>query len=259
MRIAASNPRRPHFCFPNTVLKKAAAVQEEGAFMLGSVLGSNTSLTKLCLCDCRLQDDGVRAMLRQSGSSQSGGTCSLRSLELQRNHIMAHGAIAISAFLAGSPGAHGSQLHPPSRIAHLDLSHNPLGDVGISLLTPGLREAEALRSLILQDCDFGIEGAEAIASCLECMSLELLNVNRNSVADAGACALGLAAQKQCTLRELHATSNCIKERGSLAIAVALKSVTSMRLADLRGNKFPFTSTKIDYMLQSCSRDVQCFY
>lgn len=102
-------------------------------------------------------------------------------------------------------------------------------------------------------------GAEAIASCLECMSLQCLNVNRNSVEDAGACALGLAAQKQCTLRELHVTSNCIKERGSLAIAVALKSVQSMRMVDLRGNSSAFSGTKIEYMLQSCSRDVQCFY
>lgn len=93
--------------------------------------------------------------------------------------------------------------------------------------------------------------------CLQCMSLECLNVNRNSVADAGACALGLAAQKQCTLRELHAASNCINERGSLAITVALKSVPSMRLVDLRGNAS--RASKIESMLQSCSRDVTCFY
>lgn len=91
------------------------------------------------------------------------------------------------------------------------------------------------------------------------MSLVRLNVNRNSVADAGACALGLAAQKQCTLQELHLTHNGIKERGSLAVAVALKSVPSMKLVDLQGNSATFTSTKIDYMLQSCPREVQCLY
>jgi Ran GTPase-activating protein (RanGAP) involved in mRNA processing and transport len=91
------------------------------------------------------------------------------------------------------------------------------------------------------------------------MSLENLNMNRNSIADEGACALGLATQKQCTLRELHVSSNCIKERGSLAIAVALKCVQSMQLVDLRGNKSKFSYTKIEYMLQQCSRNVQCFY
>lgn len=128
-------------------------LQDEGAFMLGRVFASNASLTKLCLSDCKLHDEGVRALLRKPGSA-----CSLRSLELQRNHIMAHGASAVAAFLAGSPRAHSSQVHPPSRIAHLDLSHNPLGDVGISLLTQGLCEAVALRALILQDCDIGVSG-----------------------------------------------------------------------------------------------------
>jgi Ran GTPase-activating protein (RanGAP) involved in mRNA processing and transport len=128
-------------------------VQEEGAYRLGSVFQSNASLTRLCLCDCKLQDEGVRALLRKPGRA-----CSLRSLELQRNQISAHGASAIAAFLAGYPGSHGSRPYPPSRIVHLDISHNSLGDMGISLLTRGLREAVALRKLVLQDCDIGVSG-----------------------------------------------------------------------------------------------------
>jgi Ran GTPase-activating protein (RanGAP) involved in mRNA processing and transport len=131
--------------------------------MLGRVFATNTALTRLCLSECKLQDEGVRALLQQPGNS-----CSLQSLELQRNHIMAHGASAIAAFLAGAPRSHGSQLCPPSRIAHLDLSHNPLGDVGISLLSQGLREAAALRSLVLQDCDIGVPGMRLAPLDLRC-------------------------------------------------------------------------------------------
>lgn len=142
-------------------------MQEEGAFVLGRVLGSNTSLSKLCLCDCKLHDDGVRAMLCQPGT-----TCSLRSLDLQRNHITVHSCSAIAAVLASSPGTHSSQLHPPSRIAHLDLSHNPLGDAGISLLSLGLCEAAALRSLILQDCDIGVSGMQLVDIYIYIYTLE---------------------------------------------------------------------------------------
>jgi Ran GTPase-activating protein (RanGAP) involved in mRNA processing and transport len=110
-----------------------------------------------------------------------------------------------------------------------------------------------LRSL-LQRC---AAGAEALGSVLGGMALEVINMNRNSIGDAGACALGLAAQRQRTLRELHVRSNCIKERGALALAVALKSVSSMAVVDLRGNSFPSTVTKIEYMLQECTRDVHC--
>lgn len=135
--------------------------------MLGSALGPNMSLTKLGLGGCKLHDEGVRAILRPLR-----GPCSLQSLELQRNHITAHGASAVSAFLAGSPRAGG-----PSRIAHLDLSHNSVGDLGISLLSNSLCEAAALRSLILQDCDIGVAGAaQTLLICRERDAAAVANI-----------------------------------------------------------------------------------
>lgn len=99
-------------------------------------------------------------------------------------------------------------------------------------------------------------GADTLAACMEYLSLESINLNRNYVADLGAASLGLALQRHGKCNAMHLQFNGVRDSGAMALAVALKLVPSMSLVDLRGNTFPFTRTKIRTIVESCEREVQ---
>jgi NLR family CARD domain-containing protein 3 len=127
----------------------AAAVQKEGAKALSGALASNSTLEVLQLNRSQVGDQGARCLaqgLRANGS--------LRHLELSFNNIGPEGGAALAASLAPEAST-GLGVCPLQR---LELSHNVLCDVGMSLMEPCLSQAPFLEYLILQDCDVGIAG-----------------------------------------------------------------------------------------------------
>jgi Leucine Rich repeat len=151
-RCNARTPYDKHARAKHDSMCIECSLQEEGAAMLAGALASNSTLAKLSLCDCRLEDDGMHAMARQA----AGVLGRLRELELRRNNLSAQAALGLAALLA--PRALHASSAKQSILAHLNLAWNPLGDAGVALLLPALRQCVHLKSLNLQDCDVGTLG-----------------------------------------------------------------------------------------------------
>lgn len=98
-----------------------------------------------------------------------------------------------------------------------------------------------------------------LASCMEHLSLELIDLNRNYVTDAGASSLGLALQRHGKCHTVHLQFNGVRDSGAMALAVAMKMVQTLHLVDLRGNEFLYTRPKIAAIIGGCSRKIQFLY
>jgi Ran GTPase-activating protein (RanGAP) involved in mRNA processing and transport len=84
-------------------------------------------------------------------------------------------------------------------LGRLDLSENPLGDQGVSILVSGLRQLRSLRELTLVDIGLTSASANALGQALvEYQKLACLNVGFNrGLGDAGATALFSALAGRC--------------------------------------------------------------
>ena len=75
-------------------------------------------------------------------------------------------------------------------------------------------------------------GAETLASCMEHLSLESIDLNRNHVTDIGATSLGLALQRHGKCRTLRLQFNGVRDSGAMSLAMAVKLVRTLHLVDL---------------------------
>jgi Ran GTPase-activating protein (RanGAP) involved in mRNA processing and transport len=129
--------------------KSVVAVQVEGARALSCALAKNSALEVLRLERSQVGDTGAVALAGGLRASRS-----LRQLELPFNKIGPDGAAALAAALMPEAGPE-SGVCPLKR---LNLSHNVLRDLGVTLMEPHLSQAPYLEDLILQDCDIGASG-----------------------------------------------------------------------------------------------------
>ncbi len=125
------------------------------AMGVGAILGAVKSpLEELCLCDCRIQDAGARAVGRFILARQ--GTCRMGRLCLARNGIGAQGVKAV----VGSLGE--------CKVRQLCLAGNDAGPEGTRVVAEGIiaRNVGEVEELDIVDVGMRGEGATAIVRAI---------------------------------------------------------------------------------------------
>ncbi|XP_063048398.1 NACHT, LRR and PYD domains-containing protein 12-like [Engraulis encrasicolus] len=146
-----------------------------------------------------------------------------------------------------------------SKLRHLDLSSNYVGDAGVLLLCSGLESPNcALETLRVDSCGLTEQSCSTLASviCKESPKLRHLDLSSNHVGDAGVHLLcsGLKSSN-CALETLSLSGCGVTGEGYAALASALKSNPShLEELDLRGNDPGDSGVKL---LTDLLQDPQC--
>ncbi|GMI18093.1 hypothetical protein TrLO_g1216 [Triparma laevis f. longispina] len=115
--------------------------------------------------------------------------------------------------------SHSKLGHAPLR--EVDLTDDPIGDLGASCLATLLKHASIVR-LYLVNCNIGNSGAKAISQAsLHNRSLMELYLNNNAVTDEGVRDICTALGSSPTLKTLNLSSNKITEDGAKYLAAML--------------------------------------
>ena len=121
-------------------------------------------------------------------------------------------------------------------IAHLYLSHNPIGDTGASLISEAVRETVVLKTLILSSCGITSRGAKDLSRALAHNScLEKLDIGGNNLGDKGASVISEAVRETVVLKTLILSSCGITSRGAKDISRALAHNSCLEKLDIGGN------------------------
>jgi len=103
----------------------------------------------------------------------------------------------------------------------LDLTQNPLGDVGCDAIAAALPHCKRLKHLILNSDEIGDPGACALARRMSgCPSLVSVRLKYNHIADPGAYALAKAVPECKTLEFLYLYGNAITRPAAAVLIVA---------------------------------------
>ncbi|XP_045677089.1 ribonuclease inhibitor isoform X1 [Phyllostomus hastatus] len=182
---------------------------------MSSALRDNAALTELSLCSNELGDAGTDLLLQGLQSP----TCKVRKLSLQSCCLSEASGRTLASVLRAAPS-----------LRELDLSYNPLGDVGLQLLCEGLRDPQChVESLELQYCSLSAASCEPLAAALRARpELKDLVLNNNDFGEAGARTLCQAlVDSACPLESLKLEScgltsaNCQDLCGVLATKASL--------------------------------------
>ncbi|KAK2885898.1 hypothetical protein Q8A67_016735 [Cirrhinus molitorella] len=147
----------------------------------------------------------------------------------------------------------------PSILRELNLSKNSLKDLGVILLSAGLKNPHCkLQILKLHYCSIGEEGFAALASALKSNPSHLreLNLNGNKPGDLGMRLFSdLMSDPECKLKTLLLSQCGITEEGCAALASALKSNPShLRELNLKCNTPGDSAVKL---LSDVLKDSHC--
>ena len=156
------------------------------------------------------------------------GNPTLASLSLAEHAIGAEGAKVLGRSLMGKYN---------SRLTHLDLSSNELGEGAAAALGVALESNRALTELSLNACGLGDADCTALAKGLLVNTvLANLALGGNEVRPNGCTALAGALRKNATLRSLHLEKNWVGNQGATALAEALKVNAGLTLLDISENQ-----------------------
>jgi serine/threonine protein kinase/Ran GTPase-activating protein (RanGAP) involved in mRNA processing and transport len=183
-------------------------------------LGGNRTLTSLTLHECRMGDDGAKAL-----AVALSRNATLTTLSLTRNQICDEGMKAIASVLAGN-----------TAIATLCIRGELLGVEGATALATAVARNTSLRSLELENIEVGDQLAIAMAKALVANStLSRLLMSACEVGDEGAAALFGALARSSALTMLRLPGNNIGDEGATAIGEALGNPTRLMALDLGNN------------------------
>ncbi|MBX9702595.1 MAG: leucine-rich repeat domain-containing protein [Silvanigrellaceae bacterium] len=109
-----------------------------------------------------------------------------------------------------------------SKLTHLDLSINQIGDAGAQALAAAIANRTNLTHLDLYQNQIGDAGAQALADALaNHTNLTRLDLSKNQIGDAGAQALADALANHTKLTHLNLNFNPIGDAGAQALADSL--------------------------------------
>ncbi|KAL1251653.1 hypothetical protein QQF64_019449, partial [Cirrhinus molitorella] len=125
---------------------------EKSCSVVATVLSSKTILKEMDLNNSRLLDSGVKEICE----GLKNPVCELEILKLSKCDLTVESCSALSLVLSSDS----------SSLKDLDLSNNNLQDLGIKLLSDGLKENCRLEKLRFSHCSITEEGYKALASAL---------------------------------------------------------------------------------------------
>lgn len=177
------------------------------------------SVSELSLAGCSLTDMFVRPL-----AAAMANNISIELLDLSNNRLTDRGAWDFSC-----------RLFTNCHLRKLTLRGNRIADVGADALSDAFRSHVSLREVDLSRNRIGPLGAHSVARC--CSHLDTLNLSWNPVGDAGAAAL--AEHTLTGIRKLELESCSIGPSGLASLLLAVRSSTSLRSMNLRGNDDAF--------------------
>eukprot|EP00545_Synedropsis_sp_CCMP1620_P013679 CAMPEP_0119014704 /NCGR_PEP_ID=MMETSP1176-20130426/10238_1 /TAXON_ID=265551 /ORGANISM="Synedropsis recta cf, Strain CCMP1620" /LENGTH=334 /DNA_ID=CAMNT_0006967927 /DNA_START=153 /DNA_END=1154 /DNA_ORIENTATION=+ len=199
-------------------------------------------------------------------------------LNMSCNRVSAKGALAIARFLVRSQTIHtlclfGNEMGEGGAIAIaealrsntslqvLNLSYNRITCEGAVALAKSIADHPNLQRLDLSGNAIGDEGASALAAaCMRSSSLLDFTLSRNHVGDLGAMSFARAlTRNSCKLQSLRLASSDIGVTGARALALSLRSNTTLRTIDMRfgdllvgtGRQFFLEALRSNTTLTSC--------
>ena len=216
--------------------------------VLTDVLKSNTTVTKLNLCDNDIDDAGAAGLadalkinttlwvlnLSENSIGDAGAANLADALKLNATLT----ALNLSENSIGDAGAANlaDALKSNKTLTELNLRINRIGDAGAANLADALKSNKSLTELNLRDNFIQEAGAERLADALKSNNtITKLNFRGNFIQEAGAERLADALKSNKTLTELNLRGNFIREAGAERLADALKSNKTLTELNLRGN------------------------
>ncbi|KAK9834878.1 hypothetical protein WJX81_005732 [Elliptochloris bilobata] len=123
-----------------------------------------------------------------------------------------------------------------SRVTHLSLAHNRIGDRGAKALAQLLEEPNTLEELVLDNNQILAPGGRALARALRGNPvLASLQLQLNRVGDEGACALAEALLGNSRLQRLGLGANRLGFQAAAAFSWMLRSNSSLLALDVSCN------------------------
>ena len=215
-------------------------ITHKGMESIVTIIKSNTNLTHFTVSLNPISDDGIQLLsllnlehliqldIRNINMTEVG-TCalddyfkfnkSLQSLNISNNNIKDNGLtrmlcnlpstlvhlIVTKCCLTCTGAVNISKVIRINKtLKYLDISHNPVGDDGISAISDGLHVNITLIQLVACRCEFCSKGAESIAEMLRTnKTLKYLNICSNHIDDDGIAAVACSVQANTTLCELE--------------------------------------------------------
>jgi Ran GTPase-activating protein (RanGAP) involved in mRNA processing and transport len=239
----------------NTVNISCYGLVDDGAYAIGSVLGSSKVIKKLQLRDLRIPREICTFfnLLLQNTV--------LEEVSLRHCDICQRGAEALAKFFRLHPRVqeiritdcnfHGNSLETicngiklNSAVQRLFLVNDSIGQHEITWVSSMLSES-SIRELYLGENDFGDEGVSIIADGVRMsQSLRLLDLRSNMITSSGALALqGMIVSSQYLL-SLNLSGNRLGNLGALCISRGLQqSNCILQKIDLDANGIDTTGAK----------------
>ena len=174
---------------------------------------------KIACNNCSIGDLGVKNLVKYLDSGVDHVGKVTMYLEVSNNDIHEEGASHIARTV--------------SFIGHLNLSDNPIGDTGASLISEAVKEVTTLKTLILRSCGITSRGASCIATIF--YFVEHIYLTNNQITDTGASLISKAVRETTTLKTLILYNCGITSRGAEDLSRALAQNSSLEKLDIGGN------------------------
>ncbi|CAE7252608.1 unnamed protein product, partial [Symbiodinium microadriaticum] len=163
--------------------------------------------------------------------------------------------------VGGTPGAVETLVAGMARstiLVSLSLRSSCLRDQGVFQLAAAVAKCQTLRELDLSDNNFGAKGAAKVLQSGK-EHLEMLDLCRNRLGDAGAKALAEVLLNCHSISVLRLRANGIGDEGGEALAESLMSVTSLREFDFSQNEIHLPTSSVMLRAVCASRGLQRLY
>ena len=170
---------------------------------------------------CSIGDLSVKCLTKYLGNDNIIDHVSAVTIAIDGNEIHEEGASYIARMLYS--------------VSHLYMSHNQIGDTGISSLSEAIRGTAMLKTLVLACCSITSKGAEDLSAALaQNNSLEKLDISSNHLGDEGIRHLAKALERNEQLKELHIGDCGMTDKGAAFLADALSVNSSLKMLDMGG-------------------------
>ncbi|CAF1350349.1 unnamed protein product [Rotaria magnacalcarata] len=188
---------------------------------IGKMLEMNCTLKSLDLNHNHLEDDALMMIIPSLMKNSA-----LTSLDLSMNNLTETSANELACLLEESQ----------TTLTTLSLSHNPLGDSGVSNIAAALINNRTLIKLILESVKITIEGVSELAHMLSLNeTLHCLDLNSNEISDDSINLLVDGLQNNRTLQNLYLNNCNLTDECVSAIIELIKQSRTLNYIELVKN------------------------